>query len=188
MLGVVWTRHSQQEPHRHHRPASFDGWMNSKEQCPQKQRAGDEIFVAHALRDPSTGPESDQVSRVEEDEQPVVFILGHRDIFEDPHGTGRGERRFVEMDQEGNPPCLDQEIPEILANDFTLQLRGQRTHVILVLVIENRGIIGIFLVEHTLTMRRSTRGIALVMAGIDRTGDITSLLPRHDVRTDSQAD
>lgn len=148
------------------------------------------MLVADALRDPSTGPKGDQVARIEDDEQVVVLILGHLNILEDTHRTGRGECRFVQMDEECHPPSLGQQTQDILANNFRLQLGSQRAHTVLVLVVKHRGVIGIFLTDDSLAFRRSTsRLFGLVIPRLrcirrpNRARDIATLLPRHgDIR------
>lgn len=128
--------------------------MDTYKKSPQKKRACDEVLVPNALRYPSTGPECNEIAGIEQDEKLIVLILSHLNILKNSHGTGLGESRLVKMYQEGNPPCLDEQEPEVFAYNFPFELRSQRSDLVFVLVVEYRRVIGIPLVHYMWMIRR----------------------------------
>ena len=122
--------------------------MHPQKQRPEKQRRRDEILVPYALGNGGAGPQRDQVPRVEYDEELVVLVLCHLHILEDAHGAGLREGRLVEVDQEGDPPGLRQQEPEVLAIE-TLDSDGvDGLGLVLVAVVEESGVVDLALGDH----------------------------------------
>lgn len=137
MLPGSKTYEAEKKSKSHELFASLSQGMHAQQESPKNQASGDELFVSESLGQRSTRKQSNKIARVEDDEKIVVLILGHVDVLKDAHDRCLRQSRFVEMDEEGDPPCLGEEKPKVLSVELPNVLGGNVRDRLAVFIVPN---------------------------------------------------